>query len=176
MADVLDQQYNPTTDANFVLRFSTSNGVKLAQSFTPSVTAPVGRVSLKLKKTNAPTGNIWVSIQSNSGGNPSGAIISQSVNVDVSTLSTSFGTINFDFLGGTQLVAGTLYWIVLEGDYAFSPSVYAEWATKAVGVYSGGEWKANNGTDWAQFGAGIDSWFDEYYDLSLVSSGFFALL
>lgn len=168
MANVLDQQYNGTIDGDFALRFGAANGVKLGQSFTPAVTGPVGRVSLRLKKVGTPTGNIWVTIETTSSDDPTGTIISQSANVDVSTLTGSYATYNFDFTGGTSITASTVYAIVLQGDYTINGTSYAVWGGTNTGAYAGGELKGYNGTDWNQFGAGADFWFDEYYDLSLI--------
>lgn len=168
MPNTLDQQLNPTIDGDFALRFGAANGVKLAQTFTPAVTGPVGRVSLRLKKTGSPTGNIWVTIESTSSGDPTGSVISQSANVDVSTLTGSYATYNFDFTGGTSITASTVYAIVLQGDYTINGTAYAVWGADNTGSYAGGELLGYNGTDWNQFGAGADFWFDEYYNLDLI--------
>jgi hypothetical protein len=74
-----------------------------------------------LKKTGLPTGNITAKLYAHSGtygssSVPTGVALATSDNVDVSTLSTSIGLINFTFTGANQYTTtgGTYYCIVVE--------------------------------------------------------------
>lgn len=68
-----------------------------------------------IKKAGSPTGNVVAKVYATSGGVPDGAALATSDNVDVSTLSTSYGYVNFTFSGGNQisLTRGTTYAVVV---------------------------------------------------------------
>ena len=177
MANVLDQSLNPTTNFGFILRYASNNGVKLAQGFTPTISAGVGRIDLKLKKNGTPTGNIWVTIETDNAGVPSGTSLGQSSNVDVSTLGAE-AFVTFSFASPTSpLTAESPYWIVLQGDYTASSTDDAELRSieNAVDQYTRGQVSANDGTSWTnQNGGGnfYDAGFKEYYDdTTIVRSG-----
>lgn len=111
----------------------------LAQGFTPDYSYPVARVTLSLKKTGTPTGNLSAEIWSASAGNaPSAIIATASANVDVSTLTGSFANVNFDFAEPPPVVAGTLYFLVLRGTNAIDGANYAEWEHSGSNNYDGG--------------------------------------
>lgn len=165
MAYTLDQSYNPTVNGDFNLRFASNNTVKTGQSFVPSVTAPVNRVELNLKRLGTPSGNIWVTIEADSAGDASGTPLATSSNVVVDALSTSYATIQFDFSSAVTLTASTTYWIVLQGDYSFSNANNIIQGTNSAGAYAGGLFDTYNGTSWDNR-TGYDAWFNEYYGTS----------
>jgi len=80
-----------------------------------------------LKKYGNPTGNVVAKLYAHSGiygisSKPTGAVLATSNTIDITTLSTSFKLITFNFEGAEQyeLVEGTYYCIVIEfsgGDY-----------------------------------------------------------
>lgn len=142
----------------------------LAQSFKPKHALPIARVALSLKKTGAPTGNIWVEIWSNSVGTPSAQIVSDSAVIDISTLTGSFASYNFDFTTPVPVVAGTTYYVVLQGDNAINGAAYATWENSGSNNYSEGSpfkedgsavWTANGTSDHVfntQYQGGWSTW------------------
>jgi len=117
----------------------------------PRAIGTVSKVTLSLKKTGSPTGNIFVEIQTNASGAPSNTIVTNgtSANVDVSTLTTSFSfTYDFTFATPPTLTAGTTYHIVLKGDYLVSTINYASWENDQNGTYADGNGYRFNGSTW----------------------------
>lgn len=155
-----------TDDAAYVL-FYDSGSEKIAQSFTPSTTADIAQVILKLYKTASPTGNMFVELRADSSGVPSGTVTATSSTLDVSTLTTSSsGELKtFTFTAGTSLTASTLYWLVLNTDYGVSTVNWVGVLTKGTSSsYAGGSAKKWNGSAWVNLGGlDIDIYFDEYY-------------
>lgn len=168
MANILDQSYDPTTNFEFQLRFASNNGVKAAQGFTPTITAKIPSIELKLDKNGTPSGNIWVTIEANNAGAPSGTPLATSSNVAVTGLGVEAFT-PFTFATPVQLTSGVLYWAVLQGDFAFSTSnnIGVRTRQQASDGYVSGPFSLNDGTNWVlQDGGGTfyDQGFKEYYD------------
>src|SRR3990167_271353 len=138
----------------------------LAQGFKPDYALPIARVTLKLKKTGSPTGNIWVEIWSDSGSAPSAQLVSDSAVIDISTLTGSFASYNFDLSASVPVVSGTQYYIVLQGDNAINGADYAEWEHSGSNNYAdGGPWKhdapptfSTNGTSDHVFNTQYQAW------------------
>lgn len=135
------------------LRSSASLNVKMAQSFDPKTTGYFEQVIFSALKNNSPTGNMWVTIETDSGGAPSGVAVATSEYVDVSILSTSvnYPEIAFRFLTPPQLTAGTTYWIVIQGDYTVSSTVGIRFqrSSGGAGNYTDGGAYTYNGTSWS---------------------------
>lgn|SRR3972149_1871919 len=95
-----------------------------AGSFNATANRTPIKISMYMSKTGSPTGNVWLEIWSDSGGNP-GSIITngQSANVDVSTLSGDWK--DFTFSTFPSLTNGSQYWLVMKGDYTYSGTHYA---------------------------------------------------
>lgn len=123
MAYNLDQSYTTGQDnADSIqnLRRAANNTEIVGQSFTPSLSGPLNRVEFYIKKIGSPTGNIWMEIHSD-GANPTVATQqgSDSATIDVSTVSSSYAYVAFDFSNIT-LTPGVEYWALIYGDYTFS--------------------------------------------------------
>lgn len=135
------------------LRSSASLNVKMAQSFNPRTTGYFDSVILNAYKNNSPTGNVWVTIETDSGGAPSGVAVATSELVDVSLISTSatYPDLVFRFSTPPQLTGGTTYWIVIQGDYSVSSTVGLRFARSSGGAgnYTGGAAYTYNGTSWS---------------------------
>lgn len=170
-AYILDQSYTAGEDNDDVgnLRRASNNQEILGQSFTPSVGGNLSKIELYLKKKGAPTGNIWVEIHAD-GADPTAAtqLGSDSANVDVSGLSTSFAYVAFTFPSTIAIVPGTEYWILLYGDYTLAVDVGAIWATDtdaSGGGYAGGiAGRFGNGAPAWEDVSGYERLFKEYRD------------
>lgn len=125
MAHNLDQSYDTGQDnADSIqnLRRASNNTEIVGQSFTPVLTGPLNRVEFYIKKIGTPTGNIWMEIHAD-GADPTAAAQQglDSATIDVSTVSTSYDYVAFDFANIT-LTPGVEYWALLYGDYTLSTS------------------------------------------------------
>lgn len=116
-------------DTTFTVTTSAEGKSKLAQSFQVSGATDVFSIKLWLKKSGSPTGNLTVKIQGDSAGAPNGTPITNGISdtVAASTLSTSYGWIEFTFATAPSLTGSTTYWMVLETSDSASASNYVLW-------------------------------------------------
>ena len=85
--------------------------------FTPTFDRTVGNVTYSLKKTGTPTGNVRCRIETDDSGSPSGTIVSTSTTLlDMSTVTGSYVSYQFDFPATAKLTAATKYWFILDYD------------------------------------------------------------
>ena len=129
------------------LMYST-NVVTLAQSFkTLSNWLYIKKVSIPLAKVGSPTGTLTVELST--AYNASGTVLGT---LDVSTLGTSYTTINFEPSSPVAVNPSTTYWIRIKynggnsSNYVKvqeSTDVYADGASKRQ--YSSGSWYDNSG-------------------------------
>jgi hypothetical protein len=82
------------------------------------------------------SGDIWVSIQADSTGDPSGTALATSEVVAASGISDSYEGVTFTFATPLDLADETDYWIVLEGDYTASATNQIQW--RAATLEEGG--------------------------------------
>lgn len=146
----------------------------LAQSFKPDYSLPIARIALKLKKVLAPTGNIWVEIWNDAPGAPNAQLLSDSAVVSIATLTTSFASYNFDFTIPIPVVAGTIYYIVLQASNTIDGANYVEWEHSGSNNYSDGSpfkhdgssvWSSNGTSDHVfntQYQGGWGSWSEPW--------------
>lgn len=173
MAYVLDQSYTSLNlNTQVLLRSNADIGVgipvytKLAQSFIPSATHNTNRIDLRLIRLNGtPDGNIWISIQANDAGVPSGIPLAISQLKACSLLDNGDDYYGFDIFIPPETVIGQKYWTVLEGDYPIG-SVCVWWKTDGQGTYANNELLAYS-TSWQSLVGGSitapDALFKEYY-------------
>ncbi|MFA5014023.1 MAG: hypothetical protein WC549_00585 [Actinomycetota bacterium] len=162
MATVLD--INQTShDSTWHLRYAADTQVKIAQSFTPTYIAQCPRIDLSLYRSNSPTGNVWITIESDNSDSPSGSVLATSANVDVSSIGTSSAFIQFSFASAATLYNGTKYWTVLQGDYDFSTSAAILWDFNDASVIANYGNTVFNGSTWSAT-AVSDQSFKTYYD------------
>ncbi len=124
---------------------------KLAQGIQVSNTSTIQKVRLWLKKTGSPTGNLTVKLQTDSSGSPSGTTVTNgtSATVAASSLSTSYGYIDFTFSTQPSLTASTQYHIVLETADSASNTNYVEWGADASSPgYASGVMKSEVSSAW----------------------------
>jgi len=108
---------NSLTD---VENFPTGTTADYGQSFTLTAASTITSVALFLYKNTGATGNVWIHIESDAEGTPSGTILSSNPasTLDVSTLPTTGNSMNgpnttFTFTTPLSLSAGT-YWIFID--------------------------------------------------------------
>lgn len=149
----IDDVFCKDTGGEEHLRSSASLNVKIAQSFNPKVTGYFDSVILNAYKNNSPTGNVWVTIETDNAGAPSGVAVATSEQIDVSLVSTSVSYLDlvFRFSTAFQLTGGTTYWIVVQGDYSVSSTVGLRFqrSSGGAGNYTGGAAYTYNGTSWS---------------------------
>lgn len=162
-----DQSFLTTSDLARTLRGATAPNSKLAQSFIPALAGPLTSVELEVSKTGSPTGLIWVTLEADSGGFPSGTPLATSRVMDVSRLPTDKARIRFLFDTNTSVSLSTTYHIVYQGDYTLSDTNYTSLWGVTAGGYSNGvgtEFHVNT-TDWhnsADVGGPGDYWFKTF--------------
>lgn len=110
---LIDSYSETNQDSNKGLTAATTG---VAQSFTTSSSAPVVSATFYLKKSGSPTGTATAKVYATSSGVPIGAALANSDTFDVTTLSTSFALISFNFTGANivSLVSSTTYAIAVE--------------------------------------------------------------
>lgn len=114
-----------SSDADFG-RDAASNGIKQAQSFIAGSTASTFSMTVSLKKQGAPADNVYITIETDNAGEPSGTPVTNGTSNDVAAGSVGAGYTDVSFSWGSDptLVAGTKYWFVLQRDGANSDVNY----------------------------------------------------
>lgn len=155
MAVVIDSYSESNHDTNRSLNATTTGR---AQSFTARSNAVFTQAKLYLKKTGSPTGDATIKLYAHSGtygtsSIPTGSAL-DSVTYAVSSLTTSYQLITFDFSGGYNLVQGTYYVLAIEyssGDASNNVQVGTDTSSPGHGgntdYYSGGSWNADSSQD-----------------------------
>lgn len=127
-------------DATQGIRSAVDNStVKVAQGFQQSESGPVTVIEVKLIKVGTPTGNIWFTIEGDSGGVPDGNALVTSAKMDVSRIPTTALNMAIPCYEGTSLSASTQYWLVAQGDWTVSAANYIGWRMDgSAGSYASG--------------------------------------
>jgi hypothetical protein len=166
LADDIDVDVSGTSeDADFRLRNSSAetNG---AQSFQPSVTAHPSHVDLKIGETGTvPASSVWITIEADASGDPSGTPLMTSEKLDAAGFSTTDREIRFTFNNTASLTASTTYWIVIHADYAISGTNHLTFRGNTTSSYGGGLAKDFDGAStWTTPADGsiVDFWFKYY--------------
>src|SRR3990167_2810327 len=123
---------------------------KIAQSILPGQSRGINRVTVNLGKIGSPVDNVKLSVQTDSGGSPSGTELA-STTLDGSTL-TGAGA-DKDFNLTVFASSASLIWVVLERSGA-NDAVNYYFADTSTDAYTGGTQKVYNGTTWGAGGAG----------------------
>lgn len=102
----------------FATSGSGSANTALAQQFTAPKAMQVASVSVLTAKTGTPAGTMYAEIQTDSGGLPSGTVItngtSDSISCNVASTYSNFGMSGFVFSTPPSLTNGTIYHIVIK--------------------------------------------------------------
>lgn len=127
-----DQTYaGANQDSNAGIRQDTGTGYDQAQGFQVSTTGQVRSIQLYLRKQGSPTGNMTLTIQSNSSGVPSNTALATSQTVAESGLTGSYVLTTFYFRDISTLSSGTQYHMVLTTDRAVDAVNYVQWGYDA---------------------------------------------
>jgi hypothetical protein len=135
------------TDLVFGKNVSGSNQLDIAQSFKPSTSGVINKISLKLKKIGSPP-NLTVRILGDNSGNPNKNNVLTSGLLSANLVTNQYGYVDVSFTSTPTLTAGTLYWIVL--DTSSDNSNYWNWSMDTLQGYTAGsskwspDWQTNN--------------------------------
>jgi hypothetical protein len=122
---------------------------KRAQGFLANA-FPINHVDLILRRNNAPTGRIWLTIVSDSAGAPVVSnILATSDKLDASTISTSNQFVRFIFRQPfTPATNTTPYWLVVNVDYGTNATDHIVWRVANTAPYANGTEATYNGSTW----------------------------
>lgn len=142
-------QQSVVSDSDFIFG-RTSPQIDAAQSFTPSSSERLSKVSLYLKKSGSP-GNKTVRILTDNGDKPSKTLVAGGAYGTLYTNRISqseYGWVEVTLGTPPNLVAGTKYWAVV--DASADSGNYFWWGKDSSDAYSGGtgkyssNWNASN--------------------------------
>lgn len=88
----------------------TSAHTDVAQSFKPSASAALTKITLNLKKTGAP-GDLIIKIVTDNGGKPSNTVLASGA-IPASLVTTSYSFVDVTLDGTPAVTSGTNYWII----------------------------------------------------------------
>jgi hypothetical protein len=139
-------------DVAHELREGASTKVRLAQQFTSGTSEVVTAAYLRLQRNGTlPAGaKVWVQIETDSAGAPSGTAVTGYVSNQVEAAhigSSAYETVTFGFAGNpSALTDATVFHLVLYGDYTESATNNIQWSADSIG--SGGFKETWDGTTW----------------------------
>lgn len=108
-----DQENGSGIPANDIV-FGNANATQdLAQSFQITQTEPVNKIQLYIKKISTPS-NLTVRITSDNSGSPSTTTLASGT-LSASTVTSSYAWVDVTLSSSPQLIAGTTYWLVIDG-------------------------------------------------------------
>jgi hypothetical protein len=129
----------------------TSSLQKIAQGFqTDETSVPLTEVATILLKVGSPTGSVWMTIEADASGSPSGVALATSQKVDASQFSTTGSAVVFVFRNPYTVTSATQYHMVLNSDVTVNASNYVRAQGHNTDTYaSRGAVKTYNGSAWA---------------------------
>lgn len=111
--------YDATLNGDQFNYIAATQNTKMAQSFT-GIDGLFSKVSVNLRATGSPTGNITASLFADDGGTfgttgkPTGTALATSTAIAASTISATETQYTFTFASPYTMTAGTVYWIAIE--------------------------------------------------------------
>lgn len=146
-----DQISDCTSCGDFIFGKSVGGNTQLdvAQSFKPSTSQNIGKISLKLKKFGSPP-NVTVRLLKDASGKPDKSNVLASGTLYANLVTNAYGYIDVTFTTTPALTAGTTYWIVI--DTNSDNSNYWSWSEDTLQQYTNGSaswspnWQASNPT------------------------------
>lgn len=144
---------------------NTGNTRDFAQSFRPSTTSPINRISIYIKRTNWPA-NFTVKLMTDNGGVPGTQIASTVLNTN--NVSTNYGWVDLVFTSSPVLNSGNNYWFVIVGDTKSGKTSTNTYTVGANTAYTLGNAKV--GTAGGVWNNTIPTGLDSYFSLHLGSS------
>ena len=155
-----DQQTDCQTCVDYLFgkQIDGQNRLDVAQSFKPSVTDKIRKVSLKIKKIGNPP-DVTVRIMADDSGQPKKNDVYATGTLSSSLVTTEYGFIDVTFSTNPTLSSGTAYWMMI--DASADNNNYWSWQNDLAQSYNNGEpkWSSN----WS---AGNPQWNSFSGDLS----------
>ncbi len=144
-------QQSLTTDSDFIFGQANPN-IDPAQSFTPSTSGNLVKVSLYLKKAGSPT-NKTVRLLTDDSGQPSKTLVGSGTygTLTASQVTASYGWQEITLNTPATLTSGTKYWILI--DSSLDSDNYFIWGQDSSDSYGGGTGKVSQ--NWS---AGQPTW------------------
>lgn len=151
-----DQQTDCQTCVDYIFG-KTVDGqdrLDLAQSFRPSITDKIRKVSLKIKKFGSPPDSTFVRIMADDNGEPKKNDVYATGTLSASLVTTDYGWIDVTFSTNPTLSAGTTYWMMI--DTSSDNVNYWSWQNDLAQSYGNGQpkwspnWSVGNPT-WNSF-------------------------
>lgn len=127
-------------------------GDQLAQSFTPILTGPIGKIAVKVKKVGSPVSGLRVAIFSNSGGKPGTLLTSVTLNPAYLPANNSSWTW-FNLASPYTVTASTTYWLVITSMDTYGTSSYYTVQSAAIEKDSTLGW-SDYSNDWVPLPSG----------------------
>lgn len=134
-------QFWNTQNASLLLG-NISARADIAQSFVPTSTLPVNKVSAYLRKLGSPA-DIAVKILTDNSGVPSKTVVA-SATIPAASVTSTYGFVDANFSTPPTLTAGTTYWIMLAANV--DGTNYYDWGEDNTSGYSSGTGKYS--TNW----------------------------
>lgn len=123
------------------------NRLDIAQSFKPSITDKIRKVSIRIKKFGNPP-DVTFRIMADDGGKPKKNDVLATGTLSSSLVASEYGWIDVTFSTNPTLSGGTTYWIMI--DTSSDSSNYWSWQNDLAQSYNNGEpqwspdWSAGN--------------------------------
>lgn len=145
LADQASPDCVPPNCQDFIFGKSVSgeNRKDVAQSFKPTTTGVINKVSLKLKKTGSPA-NPTARILKDQGGNPDKTEVLTSGVLPANLVTNSYGFVDVSFQSSPTLNGGSTYWLMISAS-SLDNSNYWYWSNDLAQGYNGGlpKWSSN---------------------------------
>lgn len=140
--------YVVNDDANQNIR-SASGNTKVSQGFQLSDTGPIVYIRVNLAKVGTPTGKIWFTVESNSGGSPSGSVLATSYAYDVARLTATTTWVRIPMKSSNSHSPATQYHLIAQGDWTINGTSYVTWRMDgSAATYTSGSKALYNGSTW----------------------------
>lgn len=142
----------------FGKRVDDNNILDVAQSFKPSITAPLNKVSVRLKKTGTPP-NLIVRVLGDNDGNPNKNNVLASGTLYASLVTPDYSWVDITFNSSPTVNAETTYWLVF--DTSSDTNNFWSWSYDSTQGYTRGNakwssnWQAGNPT-WVNITGDLD--------------------
>lgn len=145
-------------DFIFGKNVSGDNRLDIAQSFKPTVSGPLNKISLKVKKFGSPA-DVTVRVLGDVNGSPNKSDVLTSGQLYSSLVTGAYDWIDVTFSSTPNLVADTNYWLMVSS--SLNSSNYWSWQNDLAGSYTRGlpKWSSN-------WNAGNPNWTNFSGDLS----------
>jgi hypothetical protein len=127
---------------------------RLAQGFQVDITKTYSRVHMHCARVGTISGAVWLTIEADASGAPSGTPLATSDVRAMNGAPTTFVLVSFNFRGGVALTAGTTYHIVIHSDVVVNASNHLGILADSANTYARGALQQWNGTAWSAASAG----------------------